>query len=76
MQAIHIRGVPDDVVAALKRRARAHHRSLQGEVLAALEEAAMRAPPAEPPPPLELVLSDASVSGSWSRDEMYDDDGR
>ena len=76
MQAIHIRGVSDQVVAALKRRARAHHRSLQGEVLVALEEAALRAPPAEPPPPLRLALSDAPAQGTWSRDETYDDDAR
>ena len=76
MQAIHIRGVPDHVVAALKRRAKAHHRSLQGEVLAALEEAALRAPPAAPPPALRLAFSDATPAGSWSRDEIYDDDAR
>jgi plasmid stability protein len=76
MQAIHIRDVPDHVVAALKRRARANHRSLQGEVLAALEEAALRAPPAERPAPLRLVLSDAAGPGSWSREEIYDDDAR
>lgn len=76
MQAIHIRDVPDHVVAALKRSARAHHRSLQGEVLATLEEAARRAPPAELPAPLELALSSAPTVSSWSREEVYDDDGR
>jgi plasmid stability protein len=73
MQAIHIRAVPDHVVAALKRRAQANHRSLQGEVLATLEEAARRAPPAEPPPPLRLALSEADGRGTWSREEFYDD---
>lgn len=76
MQAIHIRGVSDQVLAALKRRAQMNHRSLQGEVLATLEEAALRAPPPEPPPPLRLTLSDAPVSTSWSREEIYDDDAR
>lgn len=76
MQAIHIRDVPEHIVAALKRRAKAHHRSLQGEVLAALEEAALRAPPAEPPPPLQLALSDVASVGGWSRDEIYGDDAR
>lgn len=76
MQALHIRAVPDHVVAALKRRARANHRSLQGEVLAALEEAALRAPPPERPDPLDLALSDAPGVGTWSREETYDDDAR
>lgn len=76
MQAIHIRDVPDHVVAALKRRARANHRSLQGEVLAALEDAALRAPPPERPAPLRLAFSDAPGTGSWSREETYDDDAR
>jgi plasmid stability protein len=76
MQAIHIRDVPEHVVAALKRRARANHRSLQGEVLAALEEAAHRAPPPEPPAPLSLVLSDVNATGTWSREEIYGDDAR
>lgn len=76
MQALHVRNVPEHVVAALKRRADAHHRSLQGELLSLLEEAALRAPPAEPPPALRLVLSDAPVAGTWSREELYDDEGR
>jgi plasmid stability protein len=77
MQAIHIRDVPDDVVAALKRRARANRRSLQGELLVTLEEAARRAPPEEPPPPLVLMVSEAPAStGTWSRDDLYDDDAR
>lgn len=76
MQAIHIRDVPDHIVAALKRSARAHHRSLQGEVLATLAEAALRAPPAEAPPTLNLALSDATPGEPWSREELYDDDAR
>ena len=76
MQALHIRDVPDDVVAALKRRARASRRSLQGELLVALEEAASLAPPEAPPPPLELTLSKAAPTGTWSRAELYGDDDR
>ncbi len=36
---LSIKGAPDDVVRALKRRAEKHHRSLRGELLAILEEA-------------------------------------
>jgi len=36
---LSIKSVPEDVVRRLRARARAHHRSLQGELLAILEEA-------------------------------------
>lgn len=37
---LSIKNAPDDLVATLKLRAKRNHRSLQGEVLAILEEAA------------------------------------
>lgn len=36
---LSIKNVPDDVVERLRRRAARHHRSLQGEMLAIIEEA-------------------------------------
>ena len=36
---LSIKNVPDKVVAELRARAKRHHRSLQGELLAILEEA-------------------------------------
>lgn len=36
---LSIKNVPDEVVAQLRARAKQHHRSLQGELLAILEEA-------------------------------------
>lgn len=33
------KNVPDDLVAKLRQRAKRHHRSLQGELMAILEEA-------------------------------------
>lgn len=36
---LSIKNVPDEVVAQLRERARLHHRSLQGELMAVLEEA-------------------------------------
>lgn len=74
MQAIHLRNVPDPVVAALKRRAKANRRSLQGELLVVLEEAARQAPPAEPEPPVAWFVSDVPAETSWSRDEIYEDE--
>ncbi len=40
MTDVLIRGVPEEVVEALKRRARAHNRSLQGELRELLIESA------------------------------------
>jgi plasmid stability protein len=37
---LSIKNAPDDLVARLKERAAKHHRSLQGELLAIIEEAA------------------------------------
>jgi plasmid stability protein len=37
---LSIKNAPDDIVARLKRRAAEHHRSLQGELLSILQEAA------------------------------------
>lgn len=44
---LSIKNAPDDVVETLRARARANHRSLQGELLAIIEAAA-RAPAAQP----------------------------
>jgi antitoxin FitA len=47
---ISIKNVPDDLVLRLKERAARHHRSLQGELLQILEDAAQtrqRLTPAE-----------------------------
>jgi plasmid stability protein len=37
---VSVKNVPDDVVEKLRTRAKRHHRSLQGELMAVLEEAA------------------------------------
>ncbi len=41
---LSIKNAPDQIVARLKDRAKRHHRSLQGELMAILEEA-VRTPP-------------------------------
>jgi len=76
MTAVHIRNVPDDVLSALKRRAAGNHRSLQKELLHILEAAARGAPPLAPLEPLQLVVVETHHSGTWSREEIYGDDGR
>jgi len=76
MPAVHVRDVPPEVLTALKRRARRHHRSLQGELKELLAAVAREERRGEPVPPLALRLSSAAPTTSWSRDEFYGDDGR
>jgi len=76
MSAVQIRDVAPEVLAALKRRAARHERSLEGELRYILAVIALEEPPPPPLPAIELLLSQASPSGNWSREEIYDDDGR
>ena len=46
--SLSIKNVPDDVVKRLKDRAERHHRSLQGELMAILEEAIGASKPLTP----------------------------
>lgn len=75
MPPVQIRGLSSEVIAALKRRAARNGRSLEDElkhILATLarEESVL------PLSPLRLNLSDALPKTSWSREEIYDEDGR
>lgn len=76
MKAVHVRDVPEEVLAALKRRAERNHRSLQMELRAILFAAAERAPPAAPLPTLNLRMSRVRTKAGWSREEIYGDDAR
>jgi plasmid stability protein len=76
MPAVQIRDVAPEVLAALKRRAARHERSLEGELRSILAAIAREEPPPAPLPAIELNLSQASPPTSWRREEIYDDDGR
>ncbi len=76
MSAVHIRDIPAETLVALKRLARMHHRSLQGELRAILERAARMAPVEEDAPKLSLVTVRVGGSGSWRRKDIYGPDGR
>lgn len=80
MSAIHVRDLDDRLIEALKSRARAHHRSLAGEVRAILTEAVMgeQTIPAETAQrrrPLRLHTVSIGSRATFSRDELYGDDG-
>lgn len=77
MTAFHVRGVPEPVAAALRERANRHGRSLQQELLLILESAAAEpASDTAAPPPIELKTVRTAGTSTWSREEIYDDEGR
>jgi plasmid stability protein len=81
MSTILIRDLPADTHAALKRLAEAHRRSLQQELHAILAQAAAGAPSdVRLSEPLELYFakptSKRKSKGTWSREDIYGDEGR
>jgi plasmid stability protein len=77
MVAINIRNVPEPVAAALRERASRHGHSLQAELLSILEAAAADPlPSAEALPPIRLKTVRTGGTSTWSRQEIYGDEGR
>jgi len=77
MVAFNVRNVPEPVAAALRERASRHGLSLQQELLLILESAAAEALPAiQAPPPIRLKTVRTTGASTWSREEIYDDEGR
>ena len=76
MSSIHIRGVAQDTLDALKRLARSHDRSLEEELRAILERAARMAPLEPGVPELKLVTVKVGGSSSWNREDIYGEDDR
>lgn len=76
MPAIHVRNVPTETLQALSRRAKAHHRSVQGEIRAILEAAARAAPPDRGYEPIRLHQVAVGSGRPWTREEIYGDEGR
>jgi plasmid stability protein len=73
MKSIHIRNIDPEVLQRLKERAELHHRSMQGEVKAILEEAVRRMPEASREEPLDLITVSTGNTETWKRDDYYDD---
>ena len=71
-----IRNVSPATLRALKRLARSHRRSLEGEVRVILGRAIELAPADDNASALELETVKTRGSTSWSREELYSDDGR
>lgn len=77
MKSVHIRNVDPGTLAALKRLAKSHRRSLQAELRVILERAARSAPgPDVDEGPDLITVETGRRSSRWSRAEIYDDHGR
>ena len=63
---LSIKNAPDDVVQRLRERAARNHRSLQGELMAIIEEAVQ---PATPLSSVDEVLAEVRKLGLTRRDE-------
>lgn len=53
-----------------------HHRSVQGELRAILEDAARRTPEDNDIDPDELITVSRPDTGTWRREEVYGDTAR
>ncbi|SNS40382.1 hypothetical protein SAMN06309944_0117 [Micrococcales bacterium KH10] len=76
MPAVHIRDVPDETLAAIKRRAARHGVSVQHEIREALTRLANEPTHGSRPSPLQLFTVETGHSDSFDRTEFYDDDER
>lgn len=63
------------LVRMLRNRAKRHGRSLEQELRAILD-AAENGPAAAPLPPIRLVTVRTAGSSTWSREDVYGDEGR
>ena len=76
MAAIHVRNVPEPVMAALRERAARQGHSMQQEIRQILQAAADRQVPGAPVAPVSLHTVRAGGNATWRREEIYGDDGR
>lgn len=76
MSALHVRDVPDETIAALRERAAAHGRSMQQEIREILQAAADEPVARHALEPIDLVTVTTGEQGTWTREEMYGDEGR
>jgi plasmid stability protein len=76
MKSIHIRNIDAETLERLKRLARNHHRSLQGELRAILTKAAEMAPSDTTEDEFKIVTVNTGGTSTWSREEIYGNHSR
>jgi hypothetical protein len=70
---LSIKGVPEALAARLRARAERNHRSLQGELMAIVSEAALEvipSPPARPPGLVDHVAGKGTKVGSKTTEQI------
>lgn len=63
MKTLTIKDVPAPLAERLRQRAARNHRSLQGELMSIIEQAALQAPEALTPAPVTLPAIDSGLAG-------------
>jgi plasmid stability protein len=76
MPALHIRDVPEETVAAIKRRAARHGHSVQQELRDVLEKVAAEPVSGGRPRRLSLTTVETGQVEAFDRADFYDDDER
>ena len=76
MKSILIRDIDPEILIALKRLARMHNRSLQGELHEIVKRAARFAPETGDSDDLEIVTVKTEGGSSWRREDIYGNEGR
>ena len=76
MKSLHIRNIDEKTLECLKRLARNHQRSLQGELRTILTNAARMAPPDPGNNEPKLITVKTGVKATWSRKEIYENHSR
>jgi plasmid stability protein len=73
MKSIHIRNIDPQALQRLKKLAELHHRSMQGELKAIIEDAVRRVPDASQDEDLDLITVSTGNVEKWSREDYYED---
>jgi len=76
MSSLHIRDIDEQTLLSLKRLAKRHHRSLQGELHYILEKASELDLEASMEEDLDLITVSSGLNKSWRREDIYDHEGR
>jgi plasmid stability protein len=76
MPALHIRDVPEETVAAIKRRAARRGHSVQQELREVLDKAAAEPITGARPRALSLRTVKSGRTDGFDRSDFYDDDER
>jgi plasmid stability protein len=76
MPALHVRNVDDAVIDALKKRARRHNRSLEGELREILTRAAFSAERRTGGSQIRIKTVSVPSDSTYGREDLYAEEGR